>query len=191
MSSFRTQSKRGFLAGVKKGWSSFVWMCKIIIPLSFLVTLLQWTGWLNYLDFFLNPLTSLINLPPEAALPIITGMLVNFYAAIAIIAALPFTLEQMTLIAVFTLIAHNLIAEGIIQHKSGLNVIKATLVRIAAAVLAVLIVSRFLGDTSQSIDVSASLAVNTPLLEILKDWGVDMVGLIIKIFGIIMTIMIL
>lgn len=191
MSNFRTQSKRLLLAGIKRGWSSFVWICKIVIPVSFLVTLLQWTGWLSQLDFLLNPLMTLINLPPEAALPIISGMLVNLYAAIAVMTALPFTVEQMTLIAVFTLIAHNLIAEGIIQHKSGTSVVTVTLVRITAAILAVIIASQFFGDTSQGITVPDELTIHTPLLEVLKGWATDMVGLLLKILGIVMIIMIM
>ena len=190
MSNFQTQLKNGVFAGVKKGWSSFVWMGKIIIPVSFLVTLLQWTGWLNQLDFLLNPLMSLINLPPEAALPIIAGMLSNIYTVIAIITAIPFTIEQMTLITIFNLIAHGLIMEGIIQHKSGINTIKVTLFRITAGILAVLIVSQFLGDTSQSVVVPAALAVQTPILEVLKVWGVDMIGLLLRIFGVAMLAMI-
>ncbi len=190
MSNLRIQLRNGFFAGVKKGWHSFVWMCKIIIPISFIVALLQWSGWLKQADFLLNPLMSLINLPPEAAFPIITGMLVNLYAVIAIITVIPFSAEQMTLIAIFSLIAHNLIMEGIIQHRSGINVIKVTLVRIAAAVLTVLIISQFLGDTSQNVVASADLSIQTPFFEILKVWGMGMVGLLIKILGIIMTIMI-
>ena len=188
MSSFRTQSKKGFLAGAKKGWNSFVWICKIVTPVSFLVALIYWTGWLNQLDFLLNPVMSLINLPPEAAFPIISGMLINLYVVIAIITILPFTVEQMTLIAIFNLIAHGLIMEGIIQHKSGLNVIKATLIRITTAVLTVLIVSQFLGDTSQGVVVTADLTVHTPFLEVLRLWFVGIIGLLIKIFGIIMVI---
>jgi len=190
MYSFQSRSKRLLLAGLKRGWNGFVWICKIVIPVSFLVTLLQWTGWLSQLDFLLNPLMKAINLPPEAALPIISGMLVNLYAGIAAMTALPFTLDQMTLIAVFTLICHNLIAEGIIQHKAGINVIKATLVRFIAATFAVIIVSQFLGDTSQSITVPEVLTVSTSLPEVLKNWGIDTVVLLIKILGIIMSIMI-
>ena len=189
MSSFRTKLKDGFLEGIKKGWGSFVWMCKIVIPLSLLVAVLQWTGWLNYLDFLLNPLTRLINLPPEAALPIISGMLINLYATIAIITVVPFTIGQMTLIAVFNLIAHILIMEGIIQHKSGMNIAKITAIRIGAAIVTVLIVSLFLGDTTQSI-APVNLAVQTPFLDMLRGWAMGMVGTLIKIFGIIMGIMI-
>jgi len=187
-SDFQTQLKSGLVAGVKKGWGSFIWIGKIILPVSFLVTLLQWTGWLSHLDFLLNPLMSRLNLPPEALLPIISGLLINIYAAIAAMTAIPFTLEQMTLVAVFNLIAHNLIAEGIIQHKSGISVIKITLIRIITAVLAVLIVAQFLGDTSQSVTVPAELTVHTPLLAVLRDWAMAMLGLFLKIFVIIMFI---
>lgn len=189
MSNVRTQLKSGFLEGVKKGWSSFVWIGKIVILLSFLVTLLQWTGWLNYLDFLLNPLTRLINLPPEAALPIISGMVINLYACIAIITVMPFTIGQMTLIAVFNLIAHNLILEGIVQHKSGINWAKITAIRIGAAIVTVLIVSRFIGDTSQSI-APMSIGIQIPLLDVLRDWAINLAGILAKIFGIVMGIMI-
>lgn len=191
MSDFRTQLKLGLYTGVKKGWSSFVWICKIVVPVSFVVALLQWTGWLNHLYFLLNPLMSLVNLPAEAALPIITAMVVSFYAALAIMAVIPFTVGQMTLIALFMMIAHMLIVEGMVQHKSGLNIIKATLVRITAAILTVLVVSQFLGDTSQSVAVPAELTAHTPFVEALKGWAIDTAGLSLKIFVIIMAVMIL
>src|SRR3990172_3226803 len=189
MSSVQSRLKSGFLEGVKKGWASFVWMCKIVIPLSLAVTLLQWTGVLTPLFFLPTPPPRLINLPPEAALPIISGMLINLYACIAIITVMPFTIGQMTLIAVFNLIAHNLILEGIIQHKSGINWAKITAIRIGAAIVTVLIVSRFLGDTSQSVAV-ANPAAQTPFLDMVRSWATGLAGTLAKIFGIIMGIMI-
>jgi hypothetical protein len=191
MTNPKAQLKTGFIAGIKTGARSFLWMCEIIIPVSFLVTLLQWSGWLDKIHFILNPLMSFLNLPPEAALPIITGMLINIYAVIAVVTALPFTIAQMTLIAIFSLICHNLIMEGIVQHRSGINVIKATLTRIAAAVLTVFVVSRFFSDTSQSIVMSSALPTHAPLLNIMTTWARDTGILLLKVFGIIMFIMIL
>ena len=133
---------------------------------------------------------SLLNLPSQAALPIISGMLINIYVAIAAMTAMPFTIEQMTLIAVFTLICHNLITEGIIQHKSGINVIKITLIRITAAILTVLIVSLFFGDTSQSVAVPAPLTVASPLFTVVKDWAINLIALLLRILGILMAVMI-
>lgn len=189
MSEFRTQLEAGIRTGIKKGWSSFVWICKIIVPVSFVAALIQWSGWLSQIDFLLQPLMSVINLPAAAALPIILAMTVSFYAGIAIMVVVPFTIEQITLIALFITIAHMLIAEGIVQHKSGLNVIKATLVRIGAAVLSVFVVSQFFGDTSQSISLPASLAAQTPFIGVLKDWGIDTLRLCGRVFVIIMLVM--
>jgi len=132
---------------------------------------------------------SLINLPAAAALPIIVAMSVSFYAAIAIMVVLPFTIEQIILIALFITIAHMLIVEGIVQHKSGLNVIKATLVRIGAATLTVFIVSQFFADTSQSISLPASLAAHTPFIEVVKGWAIDTLRLCGRVFVIIMLVM--
>lgn len=190
-SELRAKLRGGFRAGVGKGWSSFIWMCKIIVPISFVIALIQWSGWLYRADFLLNPFMRLINLPSEAVVPIISGMVINIYAAIAILTVIPFTIEQMTLIAVFVLIAHNLIAEGIIQFRSGINIVKITLVRISVAIITVLIISQFLGDTSGSIAAPADLTVHTPFIEVLRVWALDIISLLIRIFVIIMTIMII
>ena len=191
MSDFRTRLRTGLLIGIKRGWSSFVWISKIIIPVSFVAALIQWTGWLSQLDFLLHPLMNLINLPAAAALPIIVAMTVSFYGAIAIMVVLPFTIEQITLIALFMTIAHMLIVEGIVQHKSGLNIIKATLVRIGAAILTVFVVSQFFTDTGQSIGLPDSIAVQAPFLEVLKSWAIDTLKLSGRVFVIIMLVMML
>jgi len=132
---------------------------------------------------------NVINLPAAAALPIIVAMTVSFYAGIAIMVVLPFTIEQIILIALFITIAHMLIAEGIVQHKSGLNIIKATLVRIGAAILSVFVVSQFFADTSQAISLPASLATQTPFIDVLKGWAIDTLRLCGRIFIIIMLVM--
>ena len=190
MSPSRTELRRGLGVGTRRGWSSFVWICKIVLPTSFLVILVQWGGLLSQAEPFLSPLMKLINLPGEAALAIITGMLIGPYTTIATITVVPFTMGQMTLIAIFVMIAHSLVIEGLIQHKAGINAAKITLVRITAAILAVLAVSQFFDDTASSIIVPASLTTATPFIEVLRVWAVDILGLLIKILIIIMTIMI-
>ena len=182
--------RAAFISGVKKGWFSFLWICKIVVPFSFLVMLLQWSGWLHHAEVVLQPLIGWLGLPSEAALPIISGMAINVYAAIATMTVIPFSTAQMTLIAVFVLIAHNLFMEGIIQHRSGMNGIKITVVRIAAAVVTVVIVSFFFGDTSQSDSGVTSITTGGPFLPALQQWALDTGLLLAKIFGIIIAVMI-
>ena len=79
-----------------------------------------------------------------AALPLLIGMLTGIYGGIASMAMLPLTKEQMTLVAIFLLIAHNLIQEGVIQGKSGLHPLKATVCRLLAAAVTVIVCGRLL-----------------------------------------------
>ena len=184
--------KTGIISGINKGWSGFVWMLQIIIPISFLTALLSYSGWMNTIDFLLQPMMNLLSLPSMAALPILIGMLTGIYAGIASMAMLPLTSDQMTLIAVFLLIAHNLIQEGIIQAKSGIHPLKITLFRLAAAIIAVIIVARFLGSDTSTVMSEVVLKTETqPFMIMLKKWLIASFYLCIKMFVIIMILMVL
>jgi spore maturation protein SpmB len=176
--------------GLKKGWNGFLWIMKIVLPISFLTALLAWSGWLHRLDFLLAPAMNLLSLPTIAALPLIIGMLANIYGALAAMAVLPFTTAQMTLMGIFLLTAHNLIQEGIIQARSGLHPLKATLFRITAAVVTVLLVAPFLRD-GQTIDlpVGAVTTVVVPFLQMIREWAWATLALSARIFGICMILL--
>jgi hypothetical protein len=182
--------KEGFLSGIRKGWSGFILMLKIVVPVSLFTAFLAWSGLINRIDFLIQPAMSLFNLPAMAALPLMIGMLSNLYGAIAAMAVLPLTKEQMTLIALFLLIAHNLIQEGIIQARSKIHPVKATLFRLITATIAVVLVSPFFDTpTSTPSTVEISSPGSQPFIEMLKSWGITTLYLSIKIFVIIMSIL--
>lgn len=186
---FGQRLKAGTIAGVKKGGIGFIWMARILIPVSLVVALLKWSGWLYQVNFVLKPVMNLINLPSEAAFPILSGIFINIYATIGILTVVPFSIGQMTLIAVFSLIAHNMITEAIIQYNSGINGLKITVIRLLAAIVTVLIISLFVGDTSQSVT-GAIIQSKETILQALKTWGNDTGWMLLKILGIIMGIMV-
>jgi Fe2+ transport system protein B len=184
--------KYGLKTGITKGWSGFVWMLKILAPISFLTALLEYSGWINKIDFLLEPGMNLLNLPPTAALPLIAGMLTGIYGGIASMVVLSLTNNEMTLIAIFLLTSHNLIQEGIIQGKSGLNPVKATLFRLTASIVTVIIVSQFLAsEPAELVEKSAFVSTHPSFLIMLKSWFVATLYLSLKIFAIIMVLMIL
>ncbi len=186
----RDNLKIGLQNGLKKGWSGFLWMMKIIIPISFLTAVLAWSGWLGRIDFLIAPLMSFLGLPATAALPIIIGGLTGIYGGIAAMAVLPFSLAEMTLLANFLLISHNLIQEGVIQAKSGLNPVKATLFRIAASVVTVYAMTFFIRtDPSAAAQAGALGASQQAFHVMVSGWGLSMLELTVKIFFIIMTIL--
>lgn len=192
MESFQNKLKSGLTDGVNKGWSGFVWMIKILVPISFLSMLLDYSGWINKIDFLLEPAMSLMSLPPVAALPLIVGMLTGIYGGVASMLMLPLSTEHKTLIAIFLLISHNLIQEGMIQGKSGIHPLKATLFRVTASVVTVVIVAQFLAPESAAfVTKSASASATVPFMMLLKSWCIETVWLSVKIFVIILCLMML
>jgi hypothetical protein len=183
----------GLRAGLSKGWSGFVWMLKILVPISFLAFLLDYSGGLRQLDGLFSPLMSLLHLPPAAAFPLLVGMLTGIYGGIAAMTALPFTNSEMTLMAIFLLISHNLIQEGAIQGKSGLHPLKATLFRLATSSVTVWAVAPFLGaDTGGATAPPVSgLPQSAALIPALGAWTMATLGLMVKILLIIMVLMVL
>ncbi len=183
--------KQGAISGLHKGWNGFTWMMKIIIPISFATMLLAWSGWLHYLDVVLKPAMGIINLPAAAALPLIIGMLTGIYGGIAAMVALPLTTKQMTLIGIFLLTAHNLIQEGIIQGKSGINPWKATLFRIGAATLTLWLLTPWFAPQTSAVNVAAVAATTIqPLfLPALQSWMASTAWLTVKAFLVIMSIL--
>ena len=182
--------KEGLQSGLRKGLNGFLWIMKILIPVSLFTALLAWTGWLGHLDFLLQPVMSILSLPAMATLPLLIGMLTGIYGGIAAMSVLPFSQDQMTLMAIFLLIAHNLIQEGVIQAKSGIHPLKATLFRLVAATLTVIAVAPFFNVTmTASEKTGSSLETARPLIEALQEWGLTTFNLSIKIFVIIMCIL--
>jgi Fe2+ transport system protein B len=189
-SGFRTRLKEGIIAGLKKGWNGFVWMMKIIVPVSLLTAILDWSGLLHHLDFLLKPMMGLLGLPPAAAFPLIVGMLGSVYGGIAAMIVFPFSTAQMTLMAVFLLTCHSLIPEGIIQGQSGIHPLKATLVRIGAAVVTVLLMNPWVGSsTVMPAAADGTLPVSPVFGEMIRYWAWTTFLLMVKIFFIIMALL--
>jgi len=133
--------RAGLRSGAIRGWRGFLWMMKLIVPLSLFTAFLAWSGFIERIDFVLQPVMELLQLPAAAALPLLLGLLTGIYGGIAAMVVLPLDEAQMTVIAVFLLTAHSLIQDGIIQDRSGLPLFRATAVRLGTAVVTVLIVA--------------------------------------------------
>jgi len=190
MTNNRSIIEQGLIPGLRKGWSGFLWVLKILVPISFLTAFMEWCGLIHRLDFLLQPVMGWIHLPPAAALPIILGMLVGIYSGIAAMAVLSFTPAQMTLMAIFMMLAHSLIQEGIIQTKSGLHWIKGTAIRLGSAFATTLVCAQFFPSTEIPLaGASAAAASITPFAEMLQNWGIATLRLAAILFAVMMIIL--
>ncbi len=188
----KEQIQQAVFSGVKRGWSGFIWLLKILLPISLFTTLLVYSGWIGKIDFLLEPAMAFLNLPPMAALPLIAGLFTGIYGGIAAMTALPLSMDHMTLIAIFLLISHNIIQEGIVQAKTGLNLLTATIVRLTASVITVFAASLYLAPETAAAPAAAH-AVSGEALSlsaVLTGWAVNNFFLSLKILGVIMSLMV-
>lgn len=185
--------KSGTRQGLIKGWKGLLWLLKIIIPISFVTSLLVHFGIIYKLDFLLTPVMTWMSLPPSAALVLIIGLFTGPYGAVAALWAMPFSMEHMTLIAIFILIAHNLIQESMVQGNSGINVFFAAFFRLFMALAVTFVCAKIMGVTSDT-GVAAGIGnfsrETQPFLTMVKFWGWGTFKLIIQIFCIIMPLMV-
>lgn len=191
MTDFKDKLATGFRSGIAKGWRGYLWMLKILAPISLGTSLLAWSGLLVKLDPLFSPLMTLIGLPAEAALPLLIGILTGLYGAIAAMTAIPFTIGQMTMMAVFILICHNLIQEGVIQHQSGVSWIKVTAARLLAAVLAVWLMSFWFPQADLSPMAAQTAEAARPFGEMITGWLLSFGRLALMMLVVLMALIIL
>lgn len=178
--------------GARKGLRGFIWMMKILVPISFLTAVLVWSGWLEKGQVFIQPVMKWLSLPAEAALPLLVGVITGIYGGIAAMSVMPLSKEHMTLIAVFLLIAHALIQEGAVQAKSGLHPLKAILFRLTAATLGVILVASFLDIPSRVAPGGVSIAREGQAFTVMVfEWLSITAHLALKMLVIITLVMIL
>lgn len=117
------------LALPKAGKTS-LWLLKIILPITLLVRLLQYSGLLGQMAVWLEPVFSRIGLPGETAIIFITSVFTPLYAPIALITTLSLGVREATILAVMCLISHNLIVESSVQAKTGSRFWEVTVLRL-------------------------------------------------------------
>jgi hypothetical protein len=131
--------KNGFANGLK---TSFL-LLKVIIPVFALIKVLEHTPVIGWISQYCDPLMRFVGLPGEAALAVVTGMFLNFYAAIGIIIALGLTAWQITIIAVILSCCHELLIETAIIRKTGIHAWPILGIRLATALGAGIILNLF------------------------------------------------
>jgi len=117
--------------------ASAVLILKVIVPFYILADVLIYFDVLKYISFLFTPLTSLLQLPPEAAVALGSGILFNVYATIAFAAPLGLSVYQWTILGVFLGVCHGLIIESAVMAKLGVSYGYSVILRIVGAFVAV------------------------------------------------------
>jgi hypothetical protein len=178
-------------AAVPAALKSARFLLSIMIPVSLAVTLLKFTGILEYMAGWLNPIFSLIGLPGNAALVFITSMALNIYSAIAVISTLPFSGRELTILALMCLISHNYFVETPIQKKTGSSAVKITLMRFTYSFIGAYSLNLLMPADSGKIITAASGSAELTLAGMLSSWFYNSLYLIVQILVIVTLLLIL
>ena len=178
---------RSCMKSIEVCWSILI----IMIPVSLGVTILQYTGILDYFAWALSPLMRIISLPGEASLALIAGALINIYAGIAVMGTLGLDAWSINIIAVMMLICHNLLVESAVQSRTGVSGVTMTVFRIVAAIGMGICLSLLLPEGLKGTGLHMGVAVASEtkaFAEVMMIWFKQTSALTVKVILIIAVI---
>jgi len=177
---------------LKKASKTVIWLLKIILPISLLVSFLQFFGIIDWLSQILSPFFSYLGLPGEAAIVFISSIFLALYAPIAIIATLPLGLREMTILALMCLISHNMVVETAVQRKTGTSPWIIFPLRLVMSIVAALLLNWLLpAHMGEAIGKVNEVIVYESILQMLWAWCQMAFFLVLKISAIVSALMFL
>lgn len=181
--------KDSLLRGVRSGLRTGFWMTKMMLPITFVVAILKWSGAVAVMTEWLTPLFKYIGLTGEGVLVFLTSIFASLYAAIAVIATLDLDYRSVAILSVMGLICHNLIVETIIQRKAGASALYIILLRIGAALIAAALLNWIMPDgLTGTLIIEHAVAESSGLSGALYDWMLSMVRLLPIMFALILSL---
>ena len=178
-------------SALPKAGKTIWWLLKIILPISLIVSFLQYWGIIAQIASFLSPAFSLIGLPGESAVVFITSIFIPLYGPIAIISTLPLDMREITILALMCLISHNLFVETAIQKKTGSSALIMFFLRLSASIIGAFILNLLLPEHIESSRIVQQSLVFSNVPDMLLNWITDAGFLSFKIALIITGLMML
>lgn len=171
----------------KPSMKASLWILKLMVPISLLVVLMQQFGIIDQISKFTSPLFNFVGLPGEAALVYISAALVNVYSAIAVMSAFPFDARAITMLAISSLIAHNLIIETAVQKKTGSSAWAMLATRVLGSIASLVVMNWLLPNTGSALALTGNVQATT-LAVALKTWLTSSILLIAKVVVIVFVL---
>ncbi len=136
--------EKALQSGLKSGLATTFRLLKVMIPFYFLIEWLKLTPVLGWLGHFLAPVMKIWGLPGEAGFVLVTGNLVNLYAAIAVMIPLHLSVPQITLMGLMLGISHNIVLETAVLKEAHAPALRLAFLRLASSCLVGWVVSKVL-----------------------------------------------
>lgn len=120
--------------GAIKGFKTALMLLKILIPIYLVVVLIKYSPVMPWLQDVAAPVMKIFRLPPEAAVPVVTGLFSDEYGVVTAMGGFNFSMAAITTIAMIALAAHGIPAEAAVAQKIGLPAGAMVLIRLGTAI---------------------------------------------------------
>lgn len=104
---------------IPKALKTAAWLLAVMLPVTLVVTLLEYFGVVAWLSKQIAPFFTVVGLPVEAPFVFLTGAFLGLYPAIAVMGSFALSIREVTILAIMCLLAHNLIVETAVQSRAG------------------------------------------------------------------------
>lgn len=121
--------------GVTRAIDTIFRIAKILIPVYFIIKVLQHSGALLHIAAFFEPVMFIFGLKGDTALAIILSNALNIYAGLAIIANLEMTTKEITTLAMMILFSHSLPIETAVLKNIGVSKVLQITIRICVSII--------------------------------------------------------
>ncbi|MDD3322002.1 MAG: nucleoside recognition domain-containing protein [Paludibacter sp.] len=170
---------------------TILWLLKIILPVSLIVTFLQYWGVIAFIAYYMAPVFSIIGLPGESVIVFISSLFLSLYAPIAVISTLSLEIREITILAIMCLISHNMLIETAIQKKTGSSALIMFFLRLSTSFVAAYILNLILPAHLGTKHIAEQIIEFGSIGALLQNWLLDAGGLSLKIMLIVLGLMIL
>lgn len=170
--------------------TSTIWLLKLMIPISFCVTMAHHFGLLDILGLQLGPFFSLLGLSGASAVAFVSGAAAGTYAGIAAMMSMPLTMREATILALMIALCHALPMECAVNSKTGSSFWKMGVIRIVMAIMCALLLNVILPSMpGQYMFLGAD--GGGELTDVLKVWAWSQMKMSVMVFLIIYVLMVI
>ncbi|RNF52677.1 hypothetical protein EBI00_00715 [Marinomonas hwangdonensis] len=126
------------LNGLWKEILNVTWtLYKIMIPMIFIIKIVEEFGGIELLSQWLSPVMALVGLPSEMGLVWATTLVTNIYAGLMVFMSTDtdLTVAQVSILGTLMLLAHSLPIEVAVAKKAGVGIVMTLIIRIGGSLL--------------------------------------------------------
>ena len=180
---------RCLYTAVPSAWKSVKWLLTLMIPISLVVTLMDYWGVLEWLASYLNPIFVYIGLPGSSAVIFMSGAAAGTYAVIAAMMSVPLTMKQATIIGCMIALCHALPMEVAVNKKTGSSFWRMAVIRIVMAFVCAVALNVVLSD-DQTRYIYIGVSSDASFVALIKTWIISQIQMSFIVFVIVYSLMV-